>query len=999
MNKRIKRTIKITFISLLSIFLILSGIIAFALHFIFTPEKLTPVVVEVSNKMLNAKVDIKKVELTFFSSFPRFELQLSDGSIQTLLSDSVIPQKRDSLIHFGRCEIAVNPMRYFFKNEFILNRLMFKNAGIYAYVAPDGKANWNIIKPDTAVTDTSTSNAQFNGSIQIRKVEFENISLVFDDRSNGIYTSIDSLNLKLKASLTSRISKLAIKTNCNNLIFWQNGELLARRLSLGFSGDISVDSENNKYEVKDAFVNVNNLSFKTNGSAQRDTVNNTLAVDLNYELAVPSVETLLEMIPASVVKKDGLKANGSVEFSGNIKGIYGKDQIPEVTLNVKIKDASGKYKGMPYGIDNLSADFDFFVDMMRKKQSYATLKIFRFRGAQTDILADGKVSDLLGDPFITFNTKSKIDFNGLSKIFPLSAGVSIGGELFADLHFKGHLSSLKNKDIGRLFAQGEVNMKNVLLKDTLHKFDFRADASVLFKGNKTLETSASIQNILMTSPRIKIDMADFSAGVSLNGIPDTTGIIPMKGNISLKKLKGSLGDSIRVFSGLTDLKINVKPSKKDKKKPIFNFIFETDSLFMKAGKNKMGMDKAGFNITLRQNKDSLWIPSGVIGFRRLKMITDALSLPIYMGNTRLTMERHTIALNSARMRIGESNLLASGSVRNLLKAMTGKGILMANLDITSDMINCNQILSALSPDIMTSTDIDDDSMTFEDEIKEGEEEEQASDNLHLFIIPDNLELVLHTKVKKALYNKMVFEKVNGLIEVKDRAVHLKNLSMRALDANMSTHLLYKATDRENAYTGFDFNIKNINIGKLVYFIPELDTIVPMLRSFKGLVDFNIAAEAELDSVMNVHIPSLRSAIYVKGDSLVLLDGDTFRKLSKLLMFKNKKQNLFDSISVNITVDKGNVKVYPFLVEIDRYKAAVGGEQKLDMTFNYHVSILKSPLPFKAGVDIYGNIDKVKFRITRAKYKNLVSPAQIREIDSTRMNMGRMIIDHFRRMTQ
>ena len=76
---------------------------------------------------------------------------------------------------------------------------------------------------------------------------------------------------------------------------------------------------------------------------------------------------------------------------------------------------------------------------------------------------------------------------------------------------------------------------------------------------------------------------------------------------------------------------------------------------------------------------------------------------------------------------------------------------------------------------------------------------------------------------------------------------------------------------------------------MVTFIPELDTIVPMLRSFKGLVNFNIAAESRLDSLMNIRIPSLRAAVHIKGDSLVLLDGDTFRRLAKILMFKNKQE--------------------------------------------------------------------------------------------------------------
>lgn len=192
-------------------------------------------------------------------------------------------------------------------------------------------------------------------------------------------------------------------------------------------------------------------------------------------------------------------------------------------------------------------------------------------------------------------------------------------------------------------------------------------------------------------------------------------------------------------------------------------------------------------------------------------------------------------------------------------------------------------------------------------------------------------------------------------------------------------------------------IRNINIAKLVDFVPALDTIVPMLRSFKGRVMFDVAADARLDSAMNVRIPTLRSAIHIKGDSLVLMDGETFAEISKMLMFKNKKENVFDSISVNVTVHDGNVTVYPFLVEIDRYKAAVGGEQGLDMNFNYHISILKSPLPFKAGVNISGNLDKMKFRIGKAKYKDAVTPAAVHRVDSTRMNMGNEIVNRFRRV--
>ena len=261
-------------------------------------------------------------------------------------------------------------------------------------------------------------------------------------------------------------------------------------------------------------------------------------------------------------------------------------------------------------------------------------------------------------------------------------------------------------------------------------------------------------------------------------------------------------------------------------------------------------------------------------------------------------------------------------------------------------------------------------------------------------IPKNIDFELQTNLKRVTYGKMVFENVNGAVDVRNQAVHLKNLSMRGLDADMRATLVYRAKRKARGYAGFDFRLKRINIGRLVEFAPSLDTIVPMLRSFKGTVDFEAAAETVLDSALNIKIPSLRAAVHIKGDSLVLMDGETFAEISKKLLFKNKERNVFDSISVNLTVDDGDVTIYPFVVQIDRYKAAVGGTQGLDMNFDYHISILKSPVPFKLGLNISGNLDDMKFRLGKAKYKDAVTPVAIRKVDSTRVNMGRNIVRDF-----
>ena len=231
--------------------------------------------------------------------------------------------------------------------------------------------------------------------------------------------------------------------------------------------------------------------------------------------------------------------------------------------------------------------------------------------------------------------------------------------------------------------------------------------------------------------------------------------------------------------------------------------------------------------------------------------------------------------------------------------------------------------------------------------------------------------------------------------MKDQYVQMTDLSMRSQAANVQTTLIYKASDPRRAYAGFDLRMDDIDVASLVSFMPSLDSIVPMLRSFEGQVDFHIAGESDLDSTLMIDLPTLRSAAYLDGRNLVLMDGETFAEISKMLMFKNKERNLIDSISVDFLVKDGIIEIFPFLVEMDRYKVAVGGEQHIDMTFDYHISVLKSPIPFRLGLDVYGSLDDTKFRITKAKYKDLFIPSRRAKVDSAQLNVRAQI----RRMLQ
>ena len=97
-----KKILKLSGIILGALTAVAGILIAVVLNFIFTSEKLTPIVLEAANRNLNAKLDMKSVELTFFSTFPRFGVQLTDGTLVSKAIRDTLWQRTDTLVSFKR---------------------------------------------------------------------------------------------------------------------------------------------------------------------------------------------------------------------------------------------------------------------------------------------------------------------------------------------------------------------------------------------------------------------------------------------------------------------------------------------------------------------------------------------------------------------------------------------------------------------------------------------------------------------------------------------------------------------------------------------------------------------------------------------------------------------------------------------------------------------------------------------------------------------------------
>ena len=125
--------------------------------------------------------------------------------------------------------------------------------------------------------------------------------------------------------------------------------------------------------------------------------------------------------------------------------------------------------------------------------------------------------------------------------------------------------------------------------------------------------------------------------------------------------------------------------------------------------------------------------SGIIGFDRLLVRAPEFGLPLRVRKTAVTIDGPRITLRNA-LKIGHSDMVATGEVIGLYRAMAKNEILKARLAISSEMIDCNQLINSFS--------------LSEDSASVAVTDTVPPTEMKLFVLPGNLDFELQTDLKK-----------------------------------------------------------------------------------------------------------------------------------------------------------------------------------------------------------------------------------------------------------
>ena len=398
-----------------------------------------------------------------------------------------------------------------------------------------------------------------------------------------------------------------------------------------------------------------------------------------------------------------------------------------------------------------------------------------------------------------------------------------------------------------------------------------------------------------------------------------------------------------------------------------------------------------------------WDLDGRFSIEKGMLMTPYFPLRNTLQGFDLTFSNDRIGIEKFAVKSGDSDISATGEQTGLKRALLGRrGMIKLDADIVSHGMNANQLLAAYSTGSNYKPVTDE--TTADEEISDEEYMEQivldtaaVTETPSLIVVPANLNAKISLKASDIVYSDLLISSATAGLLMKERCVQIQETKALTNMGDISLEGFYATRSKQDIKTGFSLNFKDITAEKAINLMPAIDTLMPLLKSFGGLLNCELAATAQLDTSMNLIMPSINGILRIGGEDLTIRNNDMFKKLARLLVFKNTKEGRIDKMTVEGVIKDSKVEVFPFILEMDRYMLGLSGVQNMDMSFRYHASLIKSPFLIKLGMDIYGpDFDNMKFKIGKPKYKSRNVPVFSTVIDDTKVNLVKSMRNVFDR---
>ncbi len=969
------KALKIFGWTLLGLVLTVVAVVSIAMYVVFTPARLTPIARQVADKYVTCEHEIGEVDLTFFSTFPYFGASIKDVTLINPMSGA----QNDTLASVPELLVSVKLLDAI-NGDIYIKRFKLKDATANVYIAADGRTNFDVF---ALPADTIEEEKDTTGGWRLNSVGWdENLTITahtlsFVDEKDTISASLHNAAITLAGLEKDTIAGAQLDFAAEQVCASLKGEQYANNLNLSIHLPALWNDLKHVY-IDGTKLQINEFAIKLDGEVGTPCLSSGIYnMDVTLKTGKWQIKPLLALVPATFTTSlNDLDIDGKVQLDATVKGTYTDSVMPLITAHVTLVDGEGSYKPLPYQLRDLNLDAEATLDLNKQQPSMVTINQLAAKTKNSKVGAKGKVNDLLGNMLLDLQLNLDAHLPDFAYFLPDS--MTVTGDAKGTAAAKIRLSDLTNKRLHKGRITADLDLTDIRYEqDSMKAVLPRTHAKVQIPN-----AQPSRKTVNWARVELETDKIDFVMGANTAALIDAAVIRAEVANvltneqdyfasIAFDALDAQYED-ITADLKASELEAFVSAGQKVSAK------LKTAALNGRMGEElKAQTGKLALEASARYNKDGenallKWNPRLKIDLKNgILNMPEHLPEPVVIPSIEFKYSNREMTIDNSRVELGNSDLELKGNVRHIGKWFKHEDILQGELEIVSNHCDANQLMAWFSAD-------------------EGSEEEEITNQKSQitndsdpsesdpFLVPTDVDLALNTHMKEVVIFNQVAKDLKGGIYVKDGTLILDEVGFVCRAAKLQLTGMYRTPRRNHLYVGFDYHMIDVDIDELLTMIPNLEQMVPMLSSFKGAAEFHLAAETYLNSQYQPKMSTLRGAASLTAKDLVVLDGETFSKISKLLMFNKKTENKIDSINAEITVYKNEIDVYPLCVQMDNYMVALGGRHNTNMTFDYDINVLS---PIYLGVNVSGNIDNLQIKLAKCKFAQDFKPHWYQKVDN------------------
>ena len=615
----------------------------------------------------------------------------------------------------------------------------------------------------------------------MKKFEIKNANIIYDSEPDELIAGIKNMNILLSGELSSERDIISLAVNSESVSIYSEHSAILSGVALAMNGKFDADLVNNIYTLQENEILINKMALTADGTITMP--DSGLDFNLTYGLKVPSLKSLLALIsPTIVAEVSDIETQGDLSLNGTVKGLYGDNSMPVITLALKVQDGYIKYSGLSEAIKNLNVDLNMILDKNKDENSLITLSKFGFNVMNNPFNVTGKVLYPFTDPNMSFDISGRIDFTSLRKSMPL-VSTSLDGVLNADIMFAGLMSQIEKQQYEKITLSGNLMLNN------------------------------------------------------------------------------------------------------------------------------------------------------------FKMKLDGITPEINISNASLSFKPTICSLNAFDATMGNSDLHLSGNLENILPYVFKGSPLKGNLNLKSNLFDCNELLSENSAAVAHN---------------ETPQQQASVSSSGVIILPSNIDFGINANVNKFVYEKITMSNFMGNLSLKEGKLNINKISSYTSGGRINLTGSYLAQNADKADVNMKLSLDDVAVDEAAKTFDLFGKFAPILKDAKGKANFVLNFSTALDKEMNIDYKTLNAEGSFKTSGIELVSNENLRKFADLLKIDSIKS--IKNVNLNFAIHNGMINVKPFDVKLGNVDMKIGGEHGIANDLNYDADI---DIPAgKIGADVNNTLSKL-----------------------------------------